>query len=67
MTFDVKTASTETSAMHMQDSEQQSSKQQGLSLPDTRAPEQPAQTGSSVVPCHNTHGAFWLLMLRISS
>ncbi|CAL5227937.1 g10984 [Coccomyxa viridis] len=39
-----------------QGSDQSSELQQGLSLPDMHALEQPSQSGSSAVPCLNTRG-----------
>ena len=65
MCADVKTISSEVSAMCVQDSEQ-SGELQDLSLPDMHASEQPSKTGSSAVPCLNAHGAFGLLLLRYS-
>ena len=49
----------------MQGSDQSSELQQGLSLPDMHALEQPSHSGSSAVPCLNTRGAFWHLLLCI--
>ncbi|CAL5227936.1 g10983 [Coccomyxa viridis] len=46
-----------TRAQPPQDSKQRSELQQGLSLPEVHAPEQPSQPGSSAVPCLNAHGS----------